>query len=107
VIEYLRLAFGTGLVLLPGLVLGRSLSEALAWTMAFVFGAWALVFAVHSNIRLAVIVLALALVGAIAFRRKVSDTLKVSDTRSTAYRQPRQVAGWRARRARRASAARP
>jgi hypothetical protein len=73
VIEYLRLAFGTGLVLLPGLILGRSISEALAWTMTFVFAAWALVFAVHSNIRLAALVMALCLVGAVAFNRRVLD----------------------------------
>jgi hypothetical protein len=70
VIEYLRLAFGTILVLLPGLALGRSVSEVLAWTMGAVFAAWALVFAVHSNIRLALIVLAFLFVGALVARRR-------------------------------------
>ena len=69
-IEYLRLAFGTILVLLPGLALGRSVSEVLAWTMGAVFAAWALVFAVHSNIRLALIVLAFLFVGALVARRR-------------------------------------
>ena len=68
-IEYLRLAFGTMLVLLPGLALGRSVSEVLAWTTGVVFAAWALVFAVHSNIRLAGIVLVVAFVAALAVRR--------------------------------------
>jgi hypothetical protein len=70
VIEYLRLAFGTILVLLPGLALGRSVSEVLAWTMGAVFAAWAVVFAVHSNVKLAVIVLAFLFVGALVARRR-------------------------------------
>jgi hypothetical protein len=70
VIEYLRLAFGTILVLLPGLALGRSMSEVLAWTMGAVFAAWAVVFAVHSNIRLAVILMAVLFVAALAVRRR-------------------------------------
>jgi hypothetical protein len=71
VIEYLRLAFGTILVLLPGLALGRSVSGVVAWTMAAVFAAWAVVFAVHADIRLAVAVLAVALVAAAVARRWV------------------------------------
>jgi hypothetical protein len=69
VIEYLRLAFGTILVLLPGLALGRSVSEVLAWTMGAVFAAWAVVFAVHSNIRLAAILMAGLFVAALVARR--------------------------------------
>ncbi|HEU5372056.1 MAG TPA: hypothetical protein VFU51_06680 [Gaiellaceae bacterium] len=69
-IEYLRLAFGTILVLLPGLALGRTVSEVLAWTMGAVFAAWAVVFAVHSNIRLAVILMAVLLVVAVVARRR-------------------------------------
>ena len=62
-IEYLRLAFGTVVVLAPGaavaLALGRrSAASLLAWATASVFVAWALVFAIHSTIRLAAIVLA-------------------------------------------------
>lgn len=76
-IEYLRLAFGTLLVFLPGLALGRSMSEVVAWTMGAVFAAWAVVFAVHSNVKLAVVVLALLLVAALAARRKVRGPLEL------------------------------
>lgn len=79
-IEYLRLAFGTFLVLLPGLVLGRSLSEALAWAMAALGVAWAVVFAVHSNVKLAVLVLALLFVAALAVRRRVPGARRVPST---------------------------
>jgi hypothetical protein len=80
VIEYLRLGFGTALVLLPGLVLGTSVSEALAWTMAGLFVAWAVVFLVHASVVLAAIMLAVFLVGAVALRRKVPGTLQVPGT---------------------------
>jgi hypothetical protein len=80
VIEYLRLAFGTTLVLLPGLALGRSISEVLAWTMGAVFAAWAVVFAVHSNIRLAVILMAVLLAVAIVARRLDRRRLRVPRT---------------------------
>ncbi len=79
-IEYLRLAFGTTLVLLPGLALGRSISEVLAWTMGAVFAAWAVVLAVHSNIRLAVILMAVLLAVAIVARRLDRRRLRVSRT---------------------------
>jgi hypothetical protein len=74
VIEYLRLAFGTALVLLPGAALARlhgrrSVSAVLAWTLAALFVAWAVVFTVHSNIRLAVLVLALIVVASLAVKR--------------------------------------
>jgi hypothetical protein len=74
VIEYLRLAFGTGLVLLPGWLVARALgrrsvSAALAWSLASLFVAWAIVFAVHSNVRLAVLILALISIGAVIARR--------------------------------------
>jgi hypothetical protein len=84
VIEYLRLAFATVLIFLPGRLMARSASGMLAWTMAFVFAAWAVVFAVHSNIRLAVLLLAAFFVAALVYRQKVSDTRKVSDTSRTA-----------------------
>jgi hypothetical protein len=80
VIEYLRLAFGTGCVLLPGLVLGRTMSEVLAWTMGIVFAAWAVVFTVHSNIRLAALLLLAALVAAAFVRRQVPGTRRVPGT---------------------------
>jgi hypothetical protein len=80
-IEYLRLAFGTIVVLLPGLALGRTVSEVVAWTMGAVFAAWAVVFAVHSDVRLAVgLVLGIA-VAAFAARRKVADTFEGSAAR--------------------------
>lgn len=68
-LDYLRLAFATVLVLLPGIALGRSVSAILAWTMAAVFAAWAIVFAVHSNIRLALILMAVFFVAALFVRR--------------------------------------
>lgn len=67
--EYLRLAYATVLVLLPGIALGRSVSAIVAWTMAAVFAAWAVVFAVHSNIKLALILLAVIFVAALVVRR--------------------------------------
>jgi hypothetical protein len=70
VIEYFRLAFGTMLVLLPGLALGRTMSEVVAWTMGTLFVAWSVVFAVHSNIRLAAVVLLLLFLAAVVARRR-------------------------------------
>jgi hypothetical protein len=70
VIEYLRLAFGTVLVLLPGLALGRTVSEVVAWTMGAVFTAWAVVFTLHADIRLAALVLLLLFVVALVVRRR-------------------------------------
>jgi hypothetical protein len=62
-IEYLRLAFATLLVLLPGWLVARALgqrstSAAMAWAFACIFVAWAVVFVVHGTIWLAVGVLA-------------------------------------------------
>jgi hypothetical protein len=71
VIEYLRLAFGTVLVLLPGLALGRTMAEAVAWAMGALFVAWTVVFVVHSNIEGAALVLLLLFVAALAVRRQV------------------------------------
>ncbi len=69
-IEYLRLAFGTVVVLLPGAAVARALgqrsvSATLAWAFASLFVAWAVVFTVHSNIRLAALILAAIAVGAL------------------------------------------
>jgi hypothetical protein len=71
VIEYLRLAFGTVLVLLPGLALGRTMAEAVAWAMGALFVAWTVVFVVHSNIEGAALVLLLLFVAALVVRRHV------------------------------------
>ena len=69
-IEYLRLAFGTAVVLAPGAAVARALgrrsaASLLAWATASVFVAWALVFAIHSTIVLAAIVLAAIFVVAV------------------------------------------
>ncbi len=74
-IEYLRLAFGTALVLLPGVAVAgafgrRTVSAVLAWTLAAVFAAWAVVFAVHSTIRLAAGLLAVITLVAFAVGRR-------------------------------------
>jgi hypothetical protein len=70
--EYLRLAFATGLVLLPGFLVARALgqrglSPALAWTFGALFLAWSAVFILHRAISTATSVLtAIALVAAVA-----------------------------------------
>ena len=69
-IEYLRLAFGTFVVLLPGAAVARALgtrsaSATFAWALACVFVAWAIVFALHRSIHLAVAVLAVITVAAL------------------------------------------
>jgi hypothetical protein len=61
--EYLRLAFATWLVLLPGRLVARSLgqrgsSPSLAWSFAALFLAWAVVFTIHGSIWLAAGILA-------------------------------------------------
>jgi hypothetical protein len=63
ILDYLRLAVATGLVLLPGKLVARALGQrtlasTVAWTMAALFVAWALVFALHGSILYAVLVLA-------------------------------------------------
>ena len=73
--DYLRLAFGTIMVLLPGVAVARALgqrsvSALLAWALAAAFLAWAVVFAVHSNIRLAVLVLGAITVAALVAGRR-------------------------------------
>jgi hypothetical protein len=72
VIEYFRLAFGTVLVLLPGLALGRTMSEVVAWTMGALFVAWTVVFAVHSNIKLAALLLLALFVAAVVARKRLA-----------------------------------
>ncbi|NUR76444.1 MAG: hypothetical protein HOQ28_09200 [Thermoleophilia bacterium] len=83
-IVYLRLAFGTIVVLLPGLAVARALgrrsvSAVVAWALASAFVAWAVVFVVHSNIKLAVLVLAAITIGALIVgrrRRREHDELR-------------------------------
>jgi hypothetical protein len=71
VIEYLRLAFGTVVVLAPGAAVaralgGRSAASLLAWSMASLFVAWAVVFTLHGTIALAGAVLAVIFAAAVA-----------------------------------------
>lgn len=74
-IDYLRLAFGTTLVLLPGIALARALgqrsvSAVFAWALAAAFVAWTVVFTVHANIELAALVLAAIAVAALVAGRR-------------------------------------
>ena len=60
--DYLRLALGTAIVLAPGASIARALGQrtlaaTFAWALSALFLAWAIVFTVHSSIRLAAIVL--------------------------------------------------
>jgi hypothetical protein len=62
-IDYLRLAFGTVVVLAPGAAVAQALGQRsaaalLAWSTAALFVAWAVVFTVHSDIVLAAAILA-------------------------------------------------
>jgi hypothetical protein len=75
VIDYLRLAFGTFVVLLPGMAVARafgrrSTSATLAWGLAAIFVAWLVVFTVHRSIHYAVVTLAVILVIALVVGRK-------------------------------------
>jgi len=75
VIEYLRLAFGTVVVLLPGAAVARavghrSTSATLAWGLGCVFVAWMAVFALHRSIHLAAFLLAAIAVTALLARRR-------------------------------------
>jgi hypothetical protein len=63
IVDYVRLAFATGVVLLPGFLIARALgqrsaSAGIAWAFLALFVAWAVVFAVHGTIRLAAGILA-------------------------------------------------
>jgi hypothetical protein len=68
-VDLLRLAAATALVLLPGKLVSRalgqrSLAATVAWTGAALFGAWAVVFAVHGSIRWVLALLAATAVAA-------------------------------------------
>jgi hypothetical protein len=67
--DYLRLAFATIVVLLPGWLVARALgqrllSATLVWGLAAIFVAWAAVFAFHRSIHLALAVLLLIAIAA-------------------------------------------
>ena len=86
-IEYLRLAFGTLVVLLPGRLIARALgqrllSASLGWSLAVVFVAWAAVFVFHRSIHLAVVVLAVVAVAALLARWKLHVLRTCSDLRT-------------------------
>ncbi|HET8584219.1 MAG TPA: hypothetical protein VFM89_00635, partial [Casimicrobiaceae bacterium] len=86
-IDYLRLAFATLVVLLPGRMVARALgqrmlSATLAWTMAALFVAWSAVFLFHRSIHLALVVLLAITLAAIAVRRwKKCQAPKVPGTK--------------------------
>jgi hypothetical protein len=75
-IEYLRLAIATILVLTPGRLIARSFgqrstSTTIAWGMAAIFVAWAIVFTVHGTVWLAVLVLiVIGVVASVVARRR-------------------------------------
>ncbi|HEV2592450.1 MAG TPA: hypothetical protein VGU02_11210 [Gaiellaceae bacterium] len=82
ILDYIRLAFATALVLLPGKLVARALgqrlmSATLAWSLACVFVAWSAVFILHRSIHLALVVLLAIAVGA-AFKRR--QAARVSGT---------------------------
>ena len=73
----LRLAAAVACLLLPGALVARAfgvrgLSAALAWTMAALFGATALMFALHSSLWLALGVLIVAAIVAVPFAARRS-----------------------------------
>ncbi len=73
--DYLRLAFGLACVVVPGALVARafgqrSYSAVFAWTLACAFVAWAVVFAVHSNIELAALILLVIAVAAFVLSRR-------------------------------------
>src|SRR5262245_60860984 len=74
--EYLRLAFGTIVVLAPGWLVARALgqrgaSATLAWALAVVFAAWTVTFVVHGSIALALgVLIAIGAVAAVFAARR-------------------------------------
>ena len=73
ILDYLRLAFGTALVFLPGLLIARALgqrttSAMLAWALAAQFVSWAVVFTVHGSIVLQLVLLLVLTAASFAVR---------------------------------------
>ena len=69
--EYLRLAYATGLVLLPGYLVAWALGQrgaapGFVWAFAALFVAWAAVFVAHATISFARVLLAVVGVVALA-----------------------------------------
>ena len=95
--DYIRLAFATFVVLLPGRLVARALGQRLlsatvAWSLAAIFVAWAVVFTLHRSIHLAVAVLALVAVLAVAAR--ALGVRRSSDDRLTVLRGPGRWISW-------------
>lgn len=68
-IDYIRLAFATAVVLAPGALVARALgtrstSATVAWGLAAIFAAWSVVFAIHSSLGAAAWLL--AVIGVVA-----------------------------------------
>ena len=85
-IDYLRLAFATVVVLAPGRMIARALgqrmlSATLAWTMAVLFVAWSAVFLFHRSIHLALVVLLVIALGALAARLRLRGSPEVPQRR--------------------------
>ena len=85
ILEYVRLAFATVLVLLPGRLVARalgrrSMSATLAWSLAAVFVAWAAVFVFHRSIHLALVVLLLVAICALVAPRRRCQAPRVPGT---------------------------
>jgi hypothetical protein len=90
VIEYIRLAFGTCVVLLPGIAVARALgqrstSATLAWALACIFVAWTAVFTFHRSIHLAVVVLAVFFAAAAVFATRGPRSLLETGSRVWAW----------------------
>jgi hypothetical protein len=69
---WVRLAAATACLLLPGALIARglrvpSVSAALAWSLAALFAAMAVVFALHASLGLALVLLGVVVVGALAW----------------------------------------
>jgi hypothetical protein len=74
-VTLLRLALATGILLLPGAVVARALglrgaSVTLAWSLALVFGALGVTFAVGASLSLTLVLLLVAGVVALRFARR-------------------------------------
>lgn len=71
IVLYVKLAFATGVVLAPGWLVARTLgvrsfSASLAWSLALVFGALAVTFALGSTLTLALVLLVVVALGSVA-----------------------------------------
>ena len=78
ILDYLRLVFATGVVLLPGALVGRALgrtsvSATLVWSLAAIFVALLVVFTLGTSLTPALLVLAVIALGALPFARRVTS----------------------------------